>query len=697
MTRRGSRVALGSLLLALALVPTILVTARAWKGKLELGRLLSRSEKARREVLARIEKGDTSVLINVTLRDMPASPDILNIGRRGTKALERCLSDNVDSNIRAACAAMLGALGDRRALPTLRTALEDWEAPVRWRVIRALERIPDPASFERLSRLYRRKDEQVGNRRAILAALGAISSPNAVQFLRRELKRKPEKDQPDLRPSSFDALWRSRHLYARATLVADVGYALGSDNHGLARLATESAAELRAPGLVRHLIPLMEHPDADVRNKAVYALGRIGDRKATRALLKHLPRAREARMLNNIAFALERLDRSEFYKAIKQTIAHKQAIIRLNAAFVVGDVQRPEGLPLLEKALADDSDYVKTSAIVAVGKLGRAEGMRLLEPFVGHENLSIKQEAIYALNKLSGGQRYQLIVRELLTSEKTAGKLGVRRRAAIELGKLGRPEVADFLLGCYERYRCGLRDVEDLFASRKPAHAPDRLLLAWARGRTELTDLVSRLRPPGVVTIAASTLGAALVERNSWRAVSAVDLVGDLGGGTQHKGLVDQLRVKRLQRTARLREHSLVALARLGDRTAAPRLLAELDNYPAAWLPRLARVVRRIEEPAARAQLLGELERRQKSEDVHVALAASAVLLRWDPERAFFRFLDGLAAQGALERDLAQDYLQRDRSDKVTWLLRRAFARERRPATRDRLRTLLDGRPKQSG
>jgi hypothetical protein len=284
-------------------------------------------------------------------------------------------------------------------------------------------------------------------------------------------------------------------------------------------------------------------------------------------------------------------------------------------------------------------------------------------------------------------------VRELLTSEKTARKTAIRRRAAIELGKLGRPEVSDFLLACYERYRCSLHDVEDLFASRKPAHAPDRLLLAWARGRTGLTDLIAKLRPTGAVTIAASALGAALVERNDWRAMSAVDLVGDLSGTR----VVDQLRVKRLQRTARLREHTLVALARLGERTAAPRLIAELDNYPAAWLPRLARVMARIEEKAPRDRLKGELERRQKSEDVHVSLAASAVLLRWDPEKAFFRFLDGLSAKGALERDLAQDYLQRDRSDKVTWLLRRAFARERRPATRDRLRTLLDGRPKKSG
>src|SRR5690349_10178883 len=67
---------------------------------------------ARKRVLAAMAT-DPSVLINVTDREMPASPDILNLGKRGTKALERGLSDNVDAGVRSTCAMVLGRLGDR--------------------------------------------------------------------------------------------------------------------------------------------------------------------------------------------------------------------------------------------------------------------------------------------------------------------------------------------------------------------------------------------------------------------------------------------------------------------------------------------------------------------------------------------------------------------------------------------------------
>ncbi|HLM74972.1 MAG TPA: HEAT repeat domain-containing protein, partial [Polyangiaceae bacterium] len=307
---------------------------------------------ARKRVLAAMAT-DAAVLINVTDREMPASPDILNLGKRGTKALERGLSDNVDAGIRKTCAMVLGSLGDRAALKTLQAALDDWEPAVRHEVITALAKIPDPSSFEPLLKLYKRKDEEVYNRINILRTLGALSHPRAVTVIRDELRRKPEKDQTDLRPAALLALWMSRHLVARETLIGDVASALRSDTDSLVLPATEASAELRSPRLVQPLIPLMEHPNAGVRNKAVYALGLIGDKTATKALLARLPSVRDARMLNNIAFALERLDRGAFYASIRQVIEHKQAIIRLNAAFVLGDVKRPEGLDLLKKALDD--------------------------------------------------------------------------------------------------------------------------------------------------------------------------------------------------------------------------------------------------------------------------------------------------------------------------------------------------------
>lgn len=689
MTLRSSRTSLSSLarrwsvplLLGLALTPAATVL---WQAHGQQAVAAESIYEARKRVLASIPD-DPSVLINVTDREMPASPDILNLGKRSTRALERCLSDNVDAGIRVTCAIVLGRLGDRRALPTLQTALADWEPGVRYWVIRALRKIPDRSSFDPLLALYARKDETHANRAAILHALGALSDQKAVRVLRRELRKEPKKGEPDLRTVAFEALWTSRHLMAPTTLAGDVSYALRSDNKALVLVATEAAADLRSPAHVNALIPLLEDPNSNIRNKAVYALGRIGDRRATRALLERLPQVREARMLNNIAFALERLDPESFYEAIGKLIAHKQAIIRLNAAFVVGDVKRPEGKPLLEKALDDPSDYVKTSSIVALGKLGDASAIPKLERFVDDPNLSIRQEAVYAINELSGNQHLDLIHDKLFKSKYSA----VRRRAAIALGQAGDARARSYLLTCVEWNACRLRDVEPFLRASKHPAVPQRLLLAWSQGRTDLTGLVADMRPNGTLGLALGMVDASLARQDENQAKDALDLVGELGEGSAKERIDAHMR----STDTWLRLHASVAVARLGDPGAETRILADMDNLAADWLPAFARLVSGIEEPEVRARLTPELVKREKAADVHLALAAAAVRLAWDPDQAVFRMLDAISSESTLERSLAERYLRRNRAQRVTWLLRRALARETRPHTKDLLRELLDARP----
>jgi HEAT repeat protein len=171
---------------------------------------------------------------------------------------------------------------------------------VRFQVVRALERIPSEASFDALMKLYGRGYETPENQAAIVRALGAMSSQRAVRALRAQLR---SADKAQLGLNVFAALWMSRHLMDRRTLAGDVAFALESNNPPLVVAATEASAELRQASLVAPLTRLVENQDAEIRNKAVYALGRIGDRRAAQVLLAQLPKVRDARMLNNIAFA----------------------------------------------------------------------------------------------------------------------------------------------------------------------------------------------------------------------------------------------------------------------------------------------------------------------------------------------------------------------------------------------------------
>lgn len=682
-----------SLVLAAALIPTLGVAVRAVAD--EPDAVSETPERARKRVLAAMP-GDATALINVSGRELPASPDILALGRRGTGALVRCLADNADEDVRRSCAHLLGFIGDRSALPALQAALEDWEPAVRSSVVHALTRIPDPGSIDPLVKLFSRKDEAANVRANVLQALGAIGHKKAVAVLRKELSKKPKKkgeeaddegEGQDFRVQAFDALWRSRHVMSRETLIGDVADALSSKKDPLVLAATLAAAELRAPRLTDKLVPLLDHSNAEIRNKAVYALGLIGDKTAEKALLAKLPGVRDGRMLNNIAFALERLDRDGFYASIRQIVEHKQAIIRLNAAFVLGDVKRPEGLPLLEKALTDPSDLVKTSAAVALGKIGDRRAIPALEKLVGAENPSLREEAIYAVFAIEGGKRAALLHDKLFASKRE----DTRQRAALALGKIGDTRVREYLLGCVEKRKCRPSQVDAYVHADKDPSVGGRILLDWARGRQSFTRFVADLRPLGALPIATSAAEAAVSHAAIDDAESAIDLVGELGDA-ESRARLSRLKGAPAMSDVWLEIHTLTALARLGDASADDALLGRMDTIATVWLPRFAGIVARIKEKDARDRLTPKMVDREKSDVPDLALAAAAIRLSWDPEGAVSRLLNGLASPQVKERDLAERYLARVKDPKVTWLLRRALAREVRADVKDRLRALLDRR-----
>jgi HEAT repeat protein len=659
----------------------------------QAGEVLSSDQlsKKRRAVLLAIASDET-VLINVNQRDMPASPDVLNLGRRSTKALARCVSDNVDDNLRALCAEMLGRLGDRGGLGALQGALEAWSPVTRAAAIFALRRIPDPSSVPGLAQILSREDEEEMNRGLALEALGAMNDQRAVKLLRGALRNPPQ--DLSLRVPAFQGLWRSRHLIDRKELIKDVTFALSGDDSGLALAATFAASELRAPELVPSLVKLMKHADTRIRNRAVYALGKIGDKTATSALLEQLPHVRESRMLNNIAFALERLDPQAFYRAARDLVSHKQAQIRMNAAFVLGDVKRPEGLPLLRSALDDKNDMVKLSAVTAIGKLDAKDGQKVLEKYVDDPNQGLRQAAIYAIYALSGYQRTSLVYDKLYLPPDAGAAPALGRslpnatqlEAAIALGRANDPRVTRDLLTCLELNTCTLPNVDGFLRASKSPDVAGRTLLSWAKGRSDLTDLVAALKPQGAGALARSEIQASLAHSALPRALRAIDLAGDLSDA--HAG--DLLKSLLPHENTRLRLHAAVALTRESDADGLKVLLHDLDNLPQEQLPSLVRLLARVTEPKARALLGPELDRRAAGADVPLGLAAAAVKLEWQPEQGIFRMLAALGAPTRTERDLAEKYLLRDERAIVTELLRRALAREGRPGVRDQTRRILD-------
>ena len=675
---------------------------------------------------------DPIALVNVSAADMPASPDILFLGKRSTRALERCLSDNADAHLRALCAGMLGTLGDRSALPALHAALGDWEAEVRREVIRALGKLPADQSVDPLLALYARGDEEVGVRHAILRTLGAIGHSKGVALIRRELdKSRKELAGPggDLRRTALQSLWRCRHRVSPGVIVDEVTRALapprGNDrliekmleanDAELTRDAIAKASQLRSGRFMNALIALIFSPDDKTQNRAIQALGLLGDKRAVPALAKLLPTARNARLLNNIAFALQRLDDRAFTHEIQRMVTHKQGVIRMNAAFVLGDIRQPKSLPLLERSLADPSERVQLEAVLAISKLAPApEAVRLLEKATASKSAGVRETAIqavahhgnersipllekllgqpgqpdemilHAIYRLSAGKRSDLIYERLFRGDDD----DVRKRAAIVLGKAGDRRVRDYLIACFETDRCGLDDVEAFLRTEKDPVLAGQVLWMWLRGRDDLTDLVGAMRPAGAATLAGNGLDVAVI-RGEWpHAGRIATLLGDLHAEAERPHL--QAAANAADGWFRIR--ALVTRCRLGDGDAATALLRELDNFPIEWLPELVDALHGLREPEARTRLAGDLERRQGGREPTTALAAAATRLPWTPDAALPRLLAGMTAADVVERETAERYLRHDHTPRVEVLLAERQAKERNPELRARLLRLIDVR-----
>ena len=679
---------------------------------------------------------DPIALVNVSAADMPASPDILFLGKRSTRALERCLADNADAHLRALCAGMLGTLGDRSALPALHAALGDWETEVRLEVIRALAKLPADQSVDPLLALYGRDDEETTVRQAILRTLGAIGHPKGVALIRRELD-KPRKALAarggDMRRTALQALWRCRHRLSASVVGDEVSRALApprsndpdiekmlvANDAELVREAIGKASQLRAGRFMNVLIPLIFSPDDKTQNRAIQALGLLGDARAVPALVRLLPTARNARLLNNIAFALQRLDERAFTHEIQRMVTHKQAVIRMNAAFVLGDIRQAKALPLLERSLADPSERVQLEAVIAIAKLAPApEAVRLLEKATASPSANIRAAAIeavaehgneksipvlekmlgqtapgphdemllHAINRLSGGKRSDLIYERLFRGDDEE----VRKRAAVVLGQAGDGRVRAYLITCFETDRCSFSEI-DRFLSTEAAKDPvvaGHVLWMWLRGRDDLSGLVGTVRPTGASALAGSGFDVA-VTRGDWpRAGRLATLLGDLHADAERPRLLAAANAP----DGWLRVRVLVARCRLGDNDAAAALLRELDGFPIDWLPELVDALHGLREPEARARLAGELERRQSGREPATALAAAAVRLPWTPDAALPRLLAGMKSTDVVERDTAELYLRHDRTPRVGALLAERQSKERDPEFRLRLRRLIDVR-----
>ncbi len=380
----------------------------------------------RQKVLKQIPD-DPDILINITYGDLPATSDMVQLGKRATPAIANCLINNMEPGIRASCAEVLTATRDARAIDPLMDALDDPSGRVVSMALQSLSAVETRKPTKRLLKMMKRPNVPSYLRNEAVLALGRMGDPKAIDPLMDYFE-----DTWD--PAAQKALWDMRHRLDEdnfETLFVDPLEEDDEDNlppQEVIAFAVERSGDLRLEDAVD---PLMEHYEQHpyLQNRIIYNLGRIGDDDAVEFLEGLLDMTAEARLLNNVTFALQRL-KQDVVPFLRKALNDRRAYIRFNAAFVAGDLGERALVPELIKALSDPNDIVRSEAAVALGSIGDAGAIPALEATTKVKNPVVRRDAVLALARIDYKGNRERILTELLTSKQT----GVRNKAIGVLG-----------------------------------------------------------------------------------------------------------------------------------------------------------------------------------------------------------------------------------------------------------------------
>ncbi len=642
----------------------------------------------RQRVLDQIP-GDPSVLVNVRYEHLPATHDMTLLGKAALPALERGLTHNVKPSVRQRIAWVLTDLADHHSRQVLRAALKDWNSTVRRQAVQGLAAMGDRGATKLLWQRYDDPEEDHAVSIAALKALGRIGAVSAAPRLLRILSDKKNKAEADTRAAALQALWDLRFGLGKKILRRALTVALASDNAYLNTFAAAAAAELRdtSPAVRKALSKRLRHPNANVRNLAVYALGEIGHKGSVGALRKRLDSARSARLLNNIAFALRKVGDTRVMALLGRLLAHRLAIIRLNAAYVLGDIGDPAAIGLLAKALNDPADYVRASAINALGRMGSRKALPLLTPLLTTKNLSLRVEAIFALNRLTQGGYNNLIAKELLFHKRPS----IRRVAALELARRKDVRSIGPLAFCHAEGRCSswtlARSLEDMPSWRATGPllvAYSRKLSGYSSGATRLLrGLGKRKLKPGHRELLRS-----LLTIGKWKPSQRRPLLRLLGRlkdrsarGAYWGFLASRDRLTRL--------NAAFALANQGYGRGRKLLLNSLTQAAPRIKRGAADLLRSLTHKKTRAVVRVALKKALKNHGPHTRLAAAYALTAWDAKAGVKILIGALNNANRRVRHEAAYYLMRPEMRPHRALVAKALAAQKAPALRGTLRRIL--------
>lgn len=272
-----------------------------------------------------------------------------------------------DEPIRQKMIEIFGSIGDRTAIPTILSALDDENDRTREIAAGILAVFKDSSVVDSL--IMRLADRSPHVRSAGVCTLGALKAVKATRYLMPLL----EDLDADVRESASEALGKI----------------------GTGEIASKVST------LLRHL-------RMDVRQAAIQCLGLIVDRRANNSLIEALSNS-ERGVRRFAAGILGKRHMTQAVGPLINALLDEDWQVRKSAASALGNLRDPRSVDALLASLEDENMWVRYAAVLALGKMGARKAEPSIRRHLNDDKVPVRVAAIEALRAMKVPDLFALL------------------------------------------------------------------------------------------------------------------------------------------------------------------------------------------------------------------------------------------------------------------------------------------------
>ena len=184
------------------------------------------------------------------------------------------------------------------------------------------------------------------------------------------------------------------------------------------------------PKVIAALTEALKDSDLEVRQQALFTLGRYGDPSSLDAIVGALGDA-DAEMRQQAAFALRQYDSPRVRQALAAALKDKDAEVRQQAAFSLGAQRSKESVDPLLGALTDTDSEVRSQAAFALAQIRDPRAADALMVAAKDKDAEVRAQAFMGLARIGDPRAKDLAIAALKDESPE-----VRRVAAMTLANL---------------------------------------------------------------------------------------------------------------------------------------------------------------------------------------------------------------------------------------------------------------------